>query len=63
MPRSTLDRRLCDPDEIDAAVRRADILRMTASLYEHRESISTLSLDQMPFWMNDLMGGLWMPRA
>jgi hypothetical protein len=34
-----------------------------ATLYEHRESVSVLSPDQMPFWLNDMLGGLWIPRA
>jgi uncharacterized phiE125 gp8 family phage protein len=41
----------------------AGILRVAGTLYEHRESITTLSLDQMPFWLNDLLGGHWIPRA
>lgn len=41
----------------------ASILRVAATLYEHRESITTLSLDQMPFWMNDILTELWVPRA
>jgi uncharacterized phiE125 gp8 family phage protein len=40
-----------------------DILRIAASLYEHRESISTLSLEHVPFWMNDLLTAHWIPRA
>jgi hypothetical protein len=32
-------------------------------MYEHRESITAYSLDQVPFWMNDMLGGLWVPRA
>jgi len=41
----------------------ASILRVTATLYENRESISAIPLDQMPFWLNDLMGVHWIPRA
>ena len=39
------------------------IMRVTATLYENRESISAVSLEQMPFWLNDLMGAHWVPRA
>jgi uncharacterized phiE125 gp8 family phage protein len=42
---------------------RAGILRVAATLYEHRESVSVIGPEQMPFWMNDLIGGLWVPRA
>lgn len=42
---------------------RAGILRVAAMLYEHRESVSVIGPEQMPFWLNDLMGGLWRPRA
>lgn len=51
-----------DPDEIEPAA-LGGILRVGASLYEYRESISSISLDQIPFWMNDVLGGLWIPRA
>jgi hypothetical protein len=40
-----------------------NILRKTAELYEHRESITTETLVQMPSWLNDMMSGLWVPRA
>lgn len=39
------------------------ILRVAASLYEHRESISSYPVDQIPYWLNDIMSGLWVPRA
>lgn len=39
------------------------ILRIAASLYENRETVSQPSLTQVPFWMNDLIVGLWIPRA
>ena len=42
---------------------RANILRVAGTLYEHRESVSTLTLDQMPFWLTDMLAGLWVPRA
>lgn len=42
---------------------RAGILRVAGTLYEHRESVSVIRPEQMPFWMNDLLGGLWVPRA
>jgi hypothetical protein len=48
--------------EIDPAA-TGGILRMAATLYEHRESISSYPLDQVPYWLNDMMGGLWVPRA
>jgi hypothetical protein len=40
-----------------------NILRVTATLYEHRESIEAGSLDTIPFWLNDMLTGLWVPRA
>jgi hypothetical protein len=46
-----------DPSIVDV------ILRVTAALYENRESISATAIDQVPFWLNDLMGGHWIPRA
>jgi hypothetical protein len=46
-----------DPSILDV------ILRVTAALFEHRESISAISIEQVPFWLNDLMGGHWIPRA
>jgi uncharacterized phiE125 gp8 family phage protein len=42
---------------------RAGILRVTATLYENRESATAYTVDQMPFWLNDMLGGLWVPRA
>jgi uncharacterized phiE125 gp8 family phage protein len=42
---------------------RACILRVAATLYEHRESVSVIGPEQMPFWLNDMLGGLWVPRA
>lgn len=38
------------------------ILRISATLYEFRESVVS-SVDQMPGWMNDLLSGTWIPRA
>jgi hypothetical protein len=40
-----------------------NLLRVSATLYENRESISAISLDQVPFWLNDMIGGLWLPRC
>ena len=40
-----------------------NILRITATLYENRESITSFSLDQIPFWLNDMLTNLWVPRA
>lgn len=48
--------------EVDPAA-IGGILRVSASLYENRESVAAYSLDQVPFWLNDMMGGLWVPRA
>jgi uncharacterized phiE125 gp8 family phage protein len=42
---------------------RAGILRVAGMLYEYRESVTALDLEQMPSWMSDLMSGLWVPRA
>lgn len=42
---------------------RSAIYRVAGTLYEHRESVSTLRPEQMPFWLNDVLGGLWTPRA
>ena len=42
---------------------RAGILRVAGMLYEHRESVSVIGPEQMPFWLNDMLGGLWIPRA
>lgn len=39
------------------------ILQVTARLYEYRESTASFSVQQMPMWMNDIMVGLWRPRA
>ena len=38
---------------------KGNILRITATLYEHRESVSTLSPDAMPFFVNDMLSGTW----
>jgi uncharacterized phiE125 gp8 family phage protein len=42
---------------------RAGIVRVAATLYEHRESVSVIGPEQMPSWWNDLLGGRWVPRA
>jgi hypothetical protein len=39
------------------------ILRTAALVYEHRESVTAYSLDSVPYWLNDMLGGLWTPRA
>lgn len=39
------------------------ILQVSARLYEFRESSVSFSVNQMPMWMNDLLVGLWQPRA
>jgi uncharacterized phiE125 gp8 family phage protein len=51
-----------DADLIPPAL-YGNILRIAATLYENRESISAISLDQVPSWMNDMITGLWVPRA
>lgn len=50
-----------DPADLDPGQRGA-ILRVAASLYENRETVSSLSLNYVPSWMNDLIGGYWIPR-
>jgi uncharacterized phiE125 gp8 family phage protein len=42
---------------------RGSILRIAATMYEHRETVTTETVDQVPYWLNDMMGGLWVPRA
>lgn len=42
---------------------RAAILAVTGTRYEHRESTATISIDEMPHWLTDVLGGLWVPRA
>lgn len=39
------------------------ILRIAGTLYQNRESVTQPSFDQIPFWMNDLIVGMWIPRA
>jgi hypothetical protein len=51
-----------DPDDIEPNA-LGNILRIASTLYEHRESTTTLSVDQMPSWANDMISGLWIPRA
>jgi len=51
-----------DANKIPPAL-EGNILRTTATLYENRESISAISLDQVPTWLNDNLTGLWVPRA
>jgi hypothetical protein len=41
----------------------ASIYRIAATLYENRESITTLTLETMPLWLNDMLVGTWVPRA
>ena len=50
------------PDQMPPNARGA-ILQVAATRYENRESIVAYSLDQIPFWLSDLLGGLWVPRA
>ena len=58
----TLTAGFTDPAKIDPAA-LGGILRVAAKFYEYRESISELNLDDVPFWLNDMLGGLWIPRA
>jgi uncharacterized phiE125 gp8 family phage protein len=39
------------------------ILRLSATLYEYRETVTNFSLDPVPQWANDLLVGMWIPRA
>jgi uncharacterized phiE125 gp8 family phage protein len=39
------------------------ILRITGTLYENRESVAAPPLQQVPFWLPDLLVGTWIPRA
>lgn len=39
------------------------ILQITSRLYEYRENVAAFSINQMPMWLNDLLVGLWQPRA
>lgn len=39
------------------------IYRVAAHIYENRESITSISLETVPLWLNDLLVGLWVPRA
>jgi uncharacterized phiE125 gp8 family phage protein len=58
----TLTTGYADADQIPPAL-YGNILRIAATMYENRESISAISLDQVPSWMNDMITGLWVPRA
>jgi hypothetical protein len=51
-----------DADDLPPA-EEGNVLRVAAMLYEHRESVTSLDLEQMPLWLNDALGGLWIPRA
>jgi hypothetical protein len=51
-----------DADDLPPA-EKGNILRDGATLYEHRESVTSLDLERMPLWLNDALGGLWIPRA
>lgn len=39
------------------------VLRITATLYERRESVDAGSLDLLPGWENELISGIWIPRV
>lgn len=58
----TLTAGYADPDALPPNVSDV-ILRIASALYENRESVTQPSLAQMPFWMNDLIVGIWIPRA
>ena len=51
-----------DADDLPPA-EEGNVLRIAATLYENRESVTPLNLDQVPLWLNDALGGLWIPRA
>jgi uncharacterized phiE125 gp8 family phage protein len=51
-----------DPGKLQPNIEAA-IFRVMAMLYENRESISSISVEEMPLWMNDLLAGTWLPRA
>lgn len=38
------------------------VLRIAATLYENRETVTT-PIQTMPFWLNDLLIGSWVPRV
>lgn len=42
---------------------QAGIYRVAAMLYENRESITQVNVEEMPLWLNDLLVGTWIPRA
>lgn len=39
------------------------ILRITGTLYENRESVTQPAFLQLPSWWNDVLSGIWIPRA
>lgn len=51
-----------DVDELNPNIEAA-IYRVAAHLYENRESIGAINLETVPQWLNDLLVGLWIPRA
>lgn len=51
-----------DPDTMPPNMLDA-ILRLAATLYEYRETVAASSLDTMPGWLDDMIVGLWVPRA
>lgn len=58
----TLTAGYADPDLLPPNVSDV-ILRITGTLYEARESVTNPAFYQIPFWMNDLIVGLWIPRV
>jgi hypothetical protein len=58
----TLNAGFVVPDQMPPNAKGA-ILQVAAARYENRESISAITLEQIPFWFGDLIGGLWVPRA
>lgn len=50
------------PDEMPPEALGA-ILQVTSRLYEYRENIQSFSVNLIPMWMNELLVGLWQPRA
>ena len=57
-----LDAGFGDPADLDPAL-HGNIVQMAATLYEHRESITTLSVDEVPYFLTGMIAGLWVPRC
>src|SRR5262245_46080161 len=46
------------PDDMPPNV-EASVYRMAATLYENRESLTSLNMDVTPLWLRDLLSGAW----